>query len=426
MHDRNSPAVKCSNCGKFYNKNLGLCPFCGTILSETSPSTENGTDTPKKTDDSIKTENYVSNINNPVKASEFPQNKPYLWAMLLCFTIAQIITWFLPWTRLSTNSELAELLANQKIHYLNYLGSPANVLNNYYDIKVHTAFYDIAAFLMMASVVIIFIYFILSFSQKYSGRIKGTIASVCMIVAALFVEIYRLSLNSALENAGLNEAYTFSTSGIFVFVIILSVAAMMFGNQIQKRHNLSTTKPEKIVELPVPGDWQHEIEGLTDDILIERYHNEYEWSSGYRELCYKEIQKRNLLIDDTNEKSEKWICPECVRENDILSVICKCGYQRNFANEDPKQKEIFLNRIFAVSPECLEKKQRYFQNDDNQNIIIRYTSPATIHVFRRSEKDWVIIPQDNSYLRELMMGQGNNCMTEISIEKAKEIIGSWF
>ena len=306
MHDRNSPAVKCSNCGKFYNKNLGLCPFCGTILSEPSPSTDSVSAVTSISNNNISgTDNNASNTNNSIKDSETPQNKAYLWLMLLCLAVGQIITWFVPWTKLNTESGIIEFFANPKIHYLNYLGSPANVLNNYYDIKVHTAFYDIAAFLMMASVIIIFIYFILSFSQKYSGRIKGTIASVCMIVAALFVEIYRLSLNSALENAGLNEAYTFSTSGIFVFVIILSVAAMMFGNKIQKRHNLSTTEPEKIVELPVPGDWQHEIEGLTDDILIERYHNEYEWSSGYRKLCYEELQKRNLLTGDIKQKDEQ-------------------------------------------------------------------------------------------------------------------------
>ena len=382
MHDRNSPAVKCSNCGKFYNKNLGLCPFCGTILSETSPSTESVSAVTSISNNNISgTDNNASNTNNSIKDSETPQNQAYLWLMLLCLAVGQIITWFVPWTKLNTESGIIEFFANKKIHYLNYLGSPANVLNNYYDIKVHTAFYDIAAFLMMASVVIIFIYFILSFSKKYSGRIKGTIASVCMIVAALFVEIYRLSLNSALENAGLNEAYTFSTSGIFVFVIILSVAAMMFGNQIQKRHDSNASEPEKIEEPSADdiwpatsgGIWQQEIESLEDDILLERYHNEYEWSSGYRKLCYEELQKRNLLTGDIKQKDEqvetiknedqqpqvtsninntiipsgqfgkfdykkvekhqtpsdnKWICPECARENDNAVKTCKCGYQR--------------------------------------------------------------------------------------------------
>lgn len=27
-------AVKCSECGKFFNKEFGMCPFCGTELVE--------------------------------------------------------------------------------------------------------------------------------------------------------------------------------------------------------------------------------------------------------------------------------------------------------------------------------------------------------------------------------------------------------
>lgn len=142
--------------------------------------------------------------------------------------------------------------------------------------------------------------------------------------------------SSALENAGLNEAYTFSTSGIFVFVIILSVAAMMFGNKIQKRHDSNASEPEKIEEPPADdiwlatsgGIWQQEIESLEDDILLERYHNEYEWSSGYRKLCYEELQKRNISASDIKQENEKWICPECVRENDNTIKTCKCGYQK--------------------------------------------------------------------------------------------------
>ena len=373
MDDRNSPAVKCSNCGKFYNKSFGLCPFCGTVFSETSQSSENGSvDSTTSVKNVCATDDYESN-NNPVRENEVSQNKTYLWLTLLCLAVAQIITWFLPWTKLNSDSEIMELLANEKMHYFNYLESPAYILNKYYDTEVHTIFYNVAVFLMMASIAIIFIYFILGLLQKHSGKIKGTIASVCMIIAASFIEFYRLSLNSALENIGLNEAYTFSTTGVFALVIILSVLAMVFGNQINKRHNLSTTEPEKIVELPVSGDWQHEIEGLTDDILIKRYHNEYEWSSGYRKLCYEELQKRNLLTGDIKQKDEqvetiknedqqpqvtsninntiipsgqfgkfdykkvekhqtpsdnKWICPECARENDNAVKTCKCGYQR--------------------------------------------------------------------------------------------------
>lgn len=68
---------------------------------------------------------------------------------------------------------------------------------------------------------------------------------------------------------------------------------------------------------------------------------------------------------------------------------------------------------------------RYYTNDDNPNIVIRYTEPAKIHIIRRSDKKWYELPHDNSYLRELLIGQGNNCMTEISIYKAKKMIERW-
>lgn len=64
---------------------------------------------------------------------------------------------------------------------------------------------------------------------------------------------------------------------------------------------------------------------------------------------------------------------------------------------------------------------RYYSDDDNPNVVIRFTEPATFEVFRPGDVDWFELPPDSSYMREIFIGQGNNCLTEISLSKAKRI-----
>lgn len=69
---------------------------------------------------------------------------------------------------------------------------------------------------------------------------------------------------------------------------------------------------------------------------------------------------------------------------------------------------------------------QYYSNDDRPDMVIRYTEPVTIHVIRKNDRDWVELPQDNSYIREISCGQGNNCMTKISAQQAKIIVKRMF
>lgn len=64
---------------------------------------------------------------------------------------------------------------------------------------------------------------------------------------------------------------------------------------------------------------------------------------------------------------------------------------------------------------------KYYSDDDFPDIVIRYTEPAFIHVIRNGDTGWVELIGDNSYLRELLIGQGNTCMTEITVDEAKKI-----
>lgn len=71
------------------------------------------------------------------------------------------------------------------------------------------------------------------------------------------------------------------------------------------------------------------------------------------------------------------------------------------------------------------KKTRFYLNDNNPNIVIKYIEPATIQVFRNNELDWITLQADNSYIREILDGQGNNCLTETTNDKVEEIIKEW-
>ena len=68
------------------------------------------------------------------------------------------------------------------------------------------------------------------------------------------------------------------------------------------------------------------------------------------------------------------------------------------------------------------KKIKFYANDDIPDMVIKYIAPSDIYVFRNCDSDWVKLPPDNKYLRELFLGQGNNCMTEIFENEAHNII----
>ncbi len=68
----------------------------------------------------------------------------------------------------------------------------------------------------------------------------------------------------------------------------------------------------------------------------------------------------------------------------------------------------------------LDKKITYFLDDDHDNILIKFVYPVDFFVFRKGDIDWVLLPPDSSYMREVFIGQGNNCMTQISETEAKK------
>lgn len=57
--------------------------------------------------------------------------------------------------------------------------------------------------------------------------------------------------------------------------------------------------------------------------------------------------------------------------------------------------------------------------DGNPNVVIKWEE-VDFYIFRKDSSDWILLPPDNSYMREQLIGQGNNCMTEITVDDAKE------
>ena len=45
---------------------------------------------------------------------------------------------------------------------------------------------------------------------------------------------------------------------------------------------------------------------------------------------------------------------------------------------------------------------------------------------RKGETKWTKLQPDNSFEREVYLGQGNNCLTKITPEEAETIIKEWY
>lgn len=65
----------------------------------------------------------------------------------------------------------------------------------------------------------------------------------------------------------------------------------------------------------------------------------------------------------------------------------------------------------------------YYKNDDT-GAVIRFNGLWDFEIYRINEKRWDLLPPDNSFMREIFLGQGNNCLTVITKETAEKIIGS--
>ena len=66
----------------------------------------------------------------------------------------------------------------------------------------------------------------------------------------------------------------------------------------------------------------------------------------------------------------------------------------------------------------------YYLNDDT-DAIVRMNSTSKTQTMRPNTIQWVSLPPDNSYMREIFLGQGNNCLTQTTEEAANKLIEKW-
>ena len=123
---------------------------------------------------------------------------------------------------------------------------------------------------------------------------------------------------------------------------------------------------------------------------------------------YDVSDSKNLIFEELNQK--------------ILKII---GYG------------VTLNKETCFKDECsdqFEKNHRskwdihyrieYWLNDDSGGVV-REISPFEFEYLRKGEIEWVKLQQDNSFEREVYLGQGNNCLTRKAPEEAEQIIKEW-
>lgn len=67
----------------------------------------------------------------------------------------------------------------------------------------------------------------------------------------------------------------------------------------------------------------------------------------------------------------------------------------------------------------------YWLNDDTGGVV-REVSAFEFEYLRKGETKWTKLQPDNSFEREVYLGQGNNCLTKITPEEAETIIKEWY
>ena len=64
----------------------------------------------------------------------------------------------------------------------------------------------------------------------------------------------------------------------------------------------------------------------------------------------------------------------------------------------------------------------YYINDDFGHLVRYNWTLNKSETLRKTETKWVELPRDNSYEREIFLGQGNNCLTKLTAEEVLDIL----
>lgn len=89
---------------------------------------------------------------------------------------------------------------------------------------------------------------------------------------------------------------------------------------------------------------------------------------------------------------------------------------------DEKMTERWRKYKGAIA--MLEDHKTYYFDDDTGAIIRLYWN-SKMEIMRPYTSQWAILQPDNSYMREIFIGQGNNCLTKTTEEEVNKVIEQW-
>jgi len=126
----------------------------------------------------------------------------------------------------------------------------------------------------------------------------------------------------------------------------------------------------------------------------------------------------------------RYICNIKYSGNDLVKKVKLVDLRHN-------SDETRYNEIGEKDKERLEKYNKaigvlsgtddywsYYLNDDT-GAIVRFNSTNITQTMAANSTQWVSIPPDNSYMREIWLGQGNNCLTQTTEKAANKLIEQW-
>lgn len=111
-----------------------------------------------------------------------------------------------------------------------------------------------AIFLTLASAMAALVYFVMILIKTDGYVTRWIFGSGSLIVSAVLIEGYRISVNAALSELKLSEIYTFSSTGISLAVVALAIAALLFNRAYRKNamqeNALNESRPIETTERP--------------------------------------------------------------------------------------------------------------------------------------------------------------------------------
>lgn len=68
---------------------------------------------------------------------------------------------------------------------------------------------------------------------------------------------------------------------------------------------------------------------------------------------------------------------------------------------------------------------KYYRDVDTGNIVRQYDNKLALEYIQKGVLKWIETKADDSYEREIYLGEGNTCLFDITYEEAQKILSKW-